>query len=367
MMEKAGRRILRTMVLFIVLSTLITACGNQKIVNNIKLVETVGYDSVENGVRNAVLIANYEEGRSKLEFYVTESNANYDILPRLRTKLDFPNEYGQSRMTLFGETYARKGIKIVTDTMLRHPVISSRMHLGVADRDALEILNITENKRDPYFLSDMIENNIRGGNLPMTNLQVTFFNLYGEGRDVFLPYFTVERGEVKIDGLALFKGDQFKTKITIREAFLLKMLLGNSKNGSIMIPVKGPNPERSDYFLMNSIRSKSRLKVVSIGPPASVSIQLKVDASVRDVPDWMDLTSEDQLASLEKTMEDYFEKEIQNFVSLCKSNTVDPVGFGDLIRSRSYQWDAREFEDHYEALKTTVKVKVKIVQTGAGQ
>lgn len=358
---------LRTTVLFIVLITLMTACGDQKIVNDIKLVETTGYDAVENGVRIAALIANYEEGKSKLEFFVTESNAIYDSLPRLRTKLDFPNEYGQVRMTLFGETYARKGIKKVTDTMMRHPVISSRMHLGVADRDALEILNVTENKRDPYYLFDMIENNIRGGNLPMTNLQVTFFNFYGEGRDVFLPHFTVERGEVKIDGLALFEDDQFKTKISIRDAFLLKMLLGNSKNGSIMVPVKGPNQERSDYFLMNSIGSKSRLKVISVGPPASVSIQLKVDASVRDVPEWMDLTSDDQLASLEKVMEDYLENEIQKFISLCKSKNVDPVGFGDLIRSRSYQWDARAFKDHYEALKTTVSVKVTIVQTGAGQ
>lgn len=358
---------LRATFLFIVLSTWITACGNPKIVNNIKLVQTVGYDAVENGVRTAALIANYEEGKSKLEFFVTESNTIYDSSPRLRTKLDFPNEYGQMRMALFGETYARRGIKIATESLIRHPVISSRMHLGVADRDALEILNVTENKRDPYFLFDMIENSIRNGNLPMTNLHVTLFNYYGEGRDVFLPYFTVERGEIKIDGLALFKGDQFQTQISIRDTFLLKMLLGNSKSGSIMVPVRGPNQERGDYFLMNSIGSKSRLKVISVGPPASVSIQLKVDASVRDVPEWVDLTSEDQLASLEKMMEDYFENEIQKFVSLCKTNKVDPLGFGDLIRSRSYQWDARDFEDHYEALKTTVSVKVTIVQTGIGQ
>ncbi|MEF3305824.1 Ger(x)C family spore germination protein [Paenibacillus sp. GYB003] len=184
---------MKTTFLFIVLCTCMTACGNPRVVNNIKLVQTVGYDAVESGVRNAALIANYEEGKSKLEFFVTESNSVYDSLPRLRTKLDFPDEYGQLRMTLFGETFARKGIKIVTDAMARHPVVSSRMHLGVADRDALEMLNVTENKRDPYYLSDMIENNSKGGNLPMTNLHVTLFNLYGEGRDVFLPHFTMER------------------------------------------------------------------------------------------------------------------------------------------------------------------------------
>ncbi|MEF3305823.1 Ger(x)C family spore germination C-terminal domain-containing protein [Paenibacillus sp. GYB003] len=165
----------------------------------------------------------------------------------------------------------------------------------------------------------------------------------------------------------MFKGDQFKTKVGLKDAFLLKTLLGNSKNGSILVPVKGPNQERSDSFLMNSIGSKSRLKVVGVGPPASVSIRLTVDVSVKDVPEWMDLGSEDQLASLEQTIEDYLENEIQTFVSLCKANRVDPVGFGDLIRSRSHRWDAREFEEHYGALKTTVSVKATIVQTGAGQ
>ncbi|WP_181873502.1 Ger(x)C family spore germination protein [Paenibacillus prosopidis] len=356
---------MRKAFLIIVLSTLITACGDQNIVNNIKLIQTVGYDAARNGIQSAALITNYEEvGKTKLEFFVTESNSMYDSMPRLNTKLDFPIEYGQLRMALFGETFARKGIETAITSLIRDPKISLRTHLGVADRDALEILNVTENKRDPYFLFDMIKQNIRSGNFPLTNLHVTFFNFFGEGRDVFLPYFTVEHGEIKIDGLALFKGDKFKTKISIREAFLLKMLLENSKNGSIMVPVRGPNQNRGDYFLMNSIGSKSTFKVISIGPPACVSIHLKLDAQVRDVPKWINLASKDQRVWLEKMMEAYFEKEIQKFVSLCKRNNVDPVGFGDLIRSRSYKWDDRDFQDHYEALKTTVSVNVTIVQTG---
>jgi Ger(x)C family germination protein len=356
---------LRKTFLLIVLSTLITACGDQKIVNNIKLMQTVGYDAVENGVRSAAVITNYEEaGKMKLEFFVTESKSLYDSMPRLNTKLDFPIEYGQLRMALFGETFARKGIDTVMASLIRDPKISLRMHLGVADRDALEILNVSESKGDPYFLSDMIEQNISSGNLPLMNLHANFYDFFGEGRDVFLPYFTVERGEIKIDGLALFKDDKFKTNISISDAFILKMLRENSKNGRITIPLRGPNQQHGDYFLMKSIGSKSRFKVISIGPPASVAIRLKLDVQVRDVPRWIDLTSEDQRAWLEKMMEAYFEKEIQKFVSLCKRHSVDPVGFGDLIRSRSYKWDPRDFHVHYKSLKTTVSVKVTIVQTG---
>lgn len=359
---------MRITFLIILLCTFITACGNQNVVNDIKLVQTVGYDAVENGVQTVAVIANYEEeGEAKLEFYVTESNSLFDSIPRLKTKLDFPVEYGQLRMALFGETFARKGIKAAIDSIYRNPKISLMMHFGVADRDALKILNIPENRRDPYFLSDMIEQNYRRGNLPLMTLHGINFNLYGEGRDFFLPYITEERGKIKIDGIALFEDDKFKTTISIKDAFILKMLLGNSKNGSIMVPVKESDQKDDDYFLMNSIRSKAKLKVISIGPPASVSIHVDLDVQVRDVPKWIDLTSEDQLTSLEKNIKDYLEKDIQNLVTLCKRNNVDPVGFGDLIRSKSYKWDARDFQTHYEALETTVSVKVKIVQTGAGE
>jgi hypothetical protein len=60
-MEKAGTMDLRKTFMIIVLCALMTACGDQKIVNNIKLVQTVGYDAVENGIRSAAVIANYEQ------------------------------------------------------------------------------------------------------------------------------------------------------------------------------------------------------------------------------------------------------------------------------------------------------------------
>jgi hypothetical protein len=51
----------------------------------------------------------------------------------------------------------------------------------------------------------MIEQNMRNGNLPLMNLHESLFNYYGEGRDMFLPYFKIDHGEVIIDGLALLE------------------------------------------------------------------------------------------------------------------------------------------------------------------
>lgn len=361
-----GHKDLRKTLLIILSSMcMTTACGEQKIVNNIKLVQTVGYDIEETGIQSAAIIANYEEsGKAKLEFFQTKSSSLYDSMQMLNAKLDFPIEYGQLRMALFGETLARRGIEEVITGLNRDPKISLRMHLGVADGNSSDILNVPESKRDPYFLSDMIEQNMKHGNLPFMNLHETVFNYFGEGRDIYLPYFTVERGETKIEGLVLFKEDKYVTKIGMQEAMILKMLVGNSKEGSLNIPVRGPNSARDESFLMTSIGSKSSFKVIRVGLPASVAVHMKLEAQVRDVPKWIDLATKDQLDWLESMMASYFEKEIRKFISLCKRNNVDPIGFGDLIRSRSQKWDAQDFLRSYEALETTVNVNVTIVHTG---
>ncbi|TCN01066.1 Ger(x)C family germination protein [Paenibacillus sp. BK033] len=353
--------------LIIVLCALLSACGDTNVVNSIKFVQTIGYDAVENGVTSSAIIANYEEqGKSKLEFYVTESKSIYDSMPKLNMKLDFPIEYGQLRMALFGERFARKGIKTAIESLIRDPKISSRTHLGVADREALKILNIKENRNDPYFMSDMIEQNIRYGNLPRINLHLTFFDFYGSGRDFFLPHFTVERDELKLDGIALFKEDKFKTKIGIKDSFLMKLLMENSLNGSIMVPVTGSDQAGDEFFLMNSIHSKTRYKVIQTGPPASIAIKVKLEAQVKDVPQWIDLTSKEQIALLESCIETYCQNEIRKFIALLQSNDVDPLGLGDLIRSRTKDWDPQAFQRHYKELSTTVSVTARIIRTGAG-
>lgn len=63
---------------------------------------------------------------------------------------------------------------------------------------------------------------------------------------------------MKIDGLALFKDDKFVTKVSIREAFLLKLLTDSSRNGSLLMPMKESNDNSTihDYVLMKSIASK---------------------------------------------------------------------------------------------------------------
>lgn len=357
----------RKIFLVIILCAVLSACVDQKIVNEIVLVHAISFDTVANGIKSAALISHFkEQGKTELQVLHTESNSNNGTLPRLNTRTKDPLERGQLRMVLFGKTRAEKGTGTEIHYLLRDPRISSRIQLGVVDRDASELLEIIQKSQEPFFLSDMIEQNMRNGNLPLMNLQISLFNYYGEGRDMFLPYFKIDHGEVIIDGLALFRSDQKITEISMKDAFLLKMLIQNSKNGSCRVPVAGraSNKQGEDFILLRSMHSKANYIVNKVNPIPSISIRLKLETELQEVPDWVDLRSEEQLAQLEKTMGSYLKKEIEKFLSLLKENKVDPVGLGDLVRSRSKEWSAQDFEKIYQVIKTTVSVQVKIANTG---
>lgn len=348
--------------------TLVSACANQKLVDEIKIVQSMGYDLTDHGVKSVVLYPIFEKkNEAQLEILDTKSNSYYDIIPRLNTKTNDPIEYGQLRMVLFGKTYSQKGIDSVIHSLCRDAKIGSRIHLGVAERDASELLIASNKYKDPYYISGMIGQNIAHGNLPLSNLQEFLFDHYGEGRDPFLPYLILERGNIKIDGIALFSYDKFKTIISMKEAFVLKMLVDNSKNGSYMYPLKGSKSALDEFILLHSVGSKTRYTVDHILPNPTISIKVKLYLQVKDVPEQINLTRGEQIRGLESTIGSYFEKEIHSFISLCQKNKVDPIGFGDLVRSKSLNWNEKDFYAAYEQLKTNVKVDIHIIQTGVGE
>lgn len=351
-----------------VISCHLTSCANQKIVDDIKIVQTIGYDLEGNNVKSSVLFPSFEKkGETDVQLLDTKSNSYYDIIPRLNTKTNNPIEYGQLGMVLFGKRFSEKGIEAVIHSLCRDAQVGSRVQLGVAETEAAEILQLSTKFHVPFYITGMIKQNIENGNLPSMNLQTFLFDFYGEGQDPFLPYIITERGKLKIGGLVLFKHDKYITNISIKKAFILKMLIENSKNGSYLMPLKESRDHDGDDLLMNSVNSHATYKVNEIQPVPSIAISLKLEAQVKDVPDHIDLLREEQMRKLEKDMEAHFIHEIQDFITLCKNNKVDPIGFGDLLRSKSKGWSEQSFESMYPKLKTSVSVHIKIIQTGVGE
>jgi spore germination protein len=347
--------------------TLLSSCARQTVVNKIKLIQTIGYDSSEEGLQGTFLIGSYKKrGEPDEELLESVSSSDSTIMTTLNGKTNGPIEYGQLSMVLLGKSYSQQGIEPIFHILCRDVKISSRLQLGVADGKASELIKLINRHKEPFLLSNIIEQNVKNGNLPHTNLHVSLDDFYGEGQDVFLPLFKADGGEITLNGLALFKGDKYAASISMKEAFLLRLLLENTKNAKFIAHVPGHNKKGED-LLLRSVNSEVSYERIEGAPAPSMTIKLDIKAEVAQAPEWIDLSSKEMHSRLENKLKDYYTQQLEAFIAFCKSKQVDPAGFGDVVRSRTRTWKEEPFYEAYGTMGTKVEVQFSIVQAGLGE
>ena len=352
----------------LILASIVSGCGKQTIVNEVKLVQAVGFDASEEGAATAVLIPRYKkDGEADVELLRTDSVSHFDMIPKLNTKSDGPLEYGQLGLALFGERFAKEGIGSVLESFCKDPKIATRMMMAVTEGEAVETMEKARRHRESTYLSDMAKQNVRSGNLPSTNMHLLLFNFFGGGRDMYMPYFRVRGDEPTIDGTALFRGDRMAGHIGYKESIFLKLLVENGRNASILIPVKEATKGRESYVAIQILRSKAEYEVKRLRPVPSIAIRVELEGVMRKTPAGIDLASTEELEKLERESATYIERELEALLAYCKERRTDPVGLGDRFRSRDRRWNEREFQERYPTLSTQVSVTLNIFQTGVGE
>lgn len=353
---------------FFVISFIVflTGCENERIIDQVQIIESIGYDQHEDEIKGTAIYPTFtEKGQTKLNILMTKSPSYVDILPRLNTKSAHPIEIGQIRLVLFGKKFAEQGIDPVIESLNRDPVVGSRMQVGIAEHTAETILISGKNTNLPFHLSDKINQNIQNGNLPKMNLHLFLENLYNKGRDPYLPYFTIEAGIAHIDGLALFKNDKYINHINLNQSFIVKMLIDGAKNGHYHIKIN--EDENYGLISLKNLDAKAHYTISQIDQVPNISIELTLNTQITDVPPWLNVTANKDILKMENLMNKHFNEEVQQLISLFQEYQVDPIGFRDMVRAKSRKWNYSRFQDMYPHLKTTVNTKVNIIQTGVGE
>ncbi|WP_309122201.1 hypothetical protein [Paenibacillus sp.] len=128
---------------------LLAACGEQAIVNEVKLVQTTGFDLSVKGESSAVLIPLYtKKTKADVELLQADSVSHFNMIPSLNMKSSGTLEYGQVNLAVFGESFAKKGVGTVLDTFCKDPKISTRMILAVTEGEAVELLEQTKKRKN---------------------------------------------------------------------------------------------------------------------------------------------------------------------------------------------------------------------------
>lgn len=344
----------------------LSACSNQQIINKINLAQTGSYDLAGDRVKTAVVIGEYfKKGETKIVMLDAESKTAFDMIPKLHAKSHKTIQYGQLRMILFGRSFAEQGIGSILENFFRDSKVSSKLQLAVAEGEASKLLAATLESNDPLYAMNLVEDNMRYGNLPRRTFQNTLFDYFGEGRDFFLPYVVMDRGELNVGGVALFKGEAYRDRIGINEAFILKLLVENARDGSYTMKI--PNAPAEGYLVIRCVSSKTSLRILRNPPAPAVELRVKLNVALKDIPRSLRLTSDRDLARLESGLEQELKDAITAFIARCAKLEVDPAGLGDFVRSRTRGWSEKQFYAGYPSLRTDVKVDLRITQTGVGK
>ncbi|MEJ9307105.1 Ger(x)C family spore germination protein [Priestia megaterium] len=344
----------------------LTGCENERIIDQVQIIESIGYDQHEDEIKGTAIYPTFtEKGQTQLNILTTKSASYDDILPRLNTKSAHPIEIGQLRLVVFGKKLAKQGIDPIIESLKRDPAVGSRVQLGIAEHTAENILISGKNTNFPFHLGDKINQNIQNGNLPKMNLHLFLDNFYSKGKDPCLPYFTIEEGKAHVNGLALFKNGKYINHINLNQSFIVKMLIGGAKNGRYQIKIN--KNKKNGFISLKNLDAKAHYTISQTDQVPNISIDLTMNTQIKDVPPWLNVTANKDIPKIEKITNDHFNEEVQQLISLFQEYQVDPIGFGDMVRAKSRKWNYIRFQDMYPHLKTTVNTKVNIIQTGVGE
>ncbi|MFC3799524.1 Ger(x)C family spore germination protein [Cohnella sp. GCM10012308] len=358
---KTVRRIAALFTMTLVLG----GCCSSQIVDRISLVQTVGYDRQEGKILTSLLVGEYtEEDKTKVKLLEAESNNSFDMVPLLNKETNKPIEYGQMRLMMFGRSYAEQGIANVLKILSRDVKIQNRCLLAVSDTTAREAMAATADSDDTLFLMNMIAQNTRTAELPGKNLQEVMYGYYGEGRDFFLPYITMDsRHKPQAGGVALFKGDRIVAVAKGAETLYLKLLSEKTRAGMLLVPLEQKGGA-DQYLLLRILNSRPSWTLRTNGSVPSFKIALHMKVGIKSIAETIRLEDDSQAAKLEQTIERFIETGMSDFIEKCQKLGIDPAGFGDYVRTHRRSWDSEAFYAAYPTMKAEVRVNAKLMQSG---
>ncbi|CEG25809.1 Ger(x)C family spore germination protein [Bacillus sp. B-jedd] len=357
----------RTVLIAIVLLFLpLSACGRTKTIDQLSILHTVGYDSLEGGeLRGTLLYPDYTKSKNEdnIQIRKTRGKTSSMLLARTNKQTKNPIELSKIQVIAFGEDYARHGIGHLIDTVFNNPMIATDIQTVVVTPTARKYLEGVK-KNGTLAIDDTIVQNYTTSSMPRTSLHIFMNDYYGEGRDPYMPI--LKQGaetNVYVDGLAIFKDDKFKVRLDNNQAFIFGLLDNFNHQGFYELPIKIGS--HTGDIVIRTMKNKPAWRPGKSNRSRSLELSLNLFVIIREYPDWVHLHNEKDIHLLEKTIEKKVKSEITSLIKTFKENGVDPLGLGDRIRAYNRNWNERTFyKDEYKKLQVKIDVKTTVIQAG---
>jgi spore germination protein len=353
----------KILVQLLVCTVCLLGCTRTRIIDKISIVHVFGFDHAENGgLIGTALYPEYTKSKSSDQIQALEDIAASGVLfvPKMSEHTSTPIELAKIRVLVFGKDYAEAGIKDMVDRLILTPQLGTNIHIAVSAQSARETLN-TFKKEKSLTLYERIQHNIEGQNLPYTNLHVFLNHFYGEGMDAYVPMLTInENNIVKVDGLGIFKNEKLKLHLNEKETILVSVLTDYKTQATYTIDLDKEG--RTELLAVKGFRSKSKWDWDE--KQEKLNLHLHLEWTLTQYPDRFSVEKSEDIVEMKKIIAEKLEKDIEALLTTLKENEVDPLGIGNIVRSKNRVWEEEAFYKKYPSLPINVKVDLQIIHTG---
>lgn len=337
---------------------LLAGCTQKKVIDDINIATGIGIDKADDQLQGSIMIPVFKPDKSMENFIFTaKGTIMRDVAAQMQQKASQPILSGSLDIALFEEKVARDGIVQVLDVFLRDPSVGARVHLAVVDGKAQEVFEGNYGDRgNAQYLKELIEHNMRGGNLPVANLHRFLFDFYQQGKDPYLPYLRKESNKlVTLAGVALFKNEKVVDILHENNLFYFKLLVDRFTMGQVKVK------EEHGEATVKSITSDTKMKLTKRNPyEITVNIRLK---GILTEHQGIRL-EEDEVKKVEKAMEKQINKNCMKLLEQFQKQKVDPIGIGHFVKTKTRNFNFKKWSTDYENVTFKVSTNVRILEVG---
>lgn len=353
-----------TLGLFLIL--LLSGCTflPTNIVNEIDMAQAVGYDLAgKKSIKGTIVFPSFKKDKtSSSEVRTAIGESSKEIRLILNNETRYPLVSGQLRVALYGKKIAKKGINDLVDTLHRDPSIGSLVQLAIVDGEANEIFKMKKYKNEniSIHIHELLEQNMKMGLIPRTDLQSVLFQFFQIGQDPYLPLLKKVNDNIRITGMALFKGDQFVTTISMDDLFIFKALVDTNRTGLRQFILNN-----RDKVVLEALHSNSKYKVKMVHGKPEFTINLKLRTRLQEFAPFEKKRQVFDKKIYQKQVEQEIEKSVFTMITKFKEHQVDPLGLGAKYKERFPVFNEKQWNVDYPNVKVHVNANVEIVQTGS--
>jgi spore germination protein len=355
------------LILFIFL---LTGCAEQRIIDDLAMVNAIGYDYTDNETNPLKVTVTFpiitKDGNYDRKTIIVEGKSTKEAREKVRFKTNLKLESGQARVSLFGQDLAKEGMLPHLHSLVRDASIGTRLKLALAEDEASDVLMLqikNEGQNATYleqFLTKLNRENFR------TNYNIYQFlrDYYDDGIDPILPVFKVERNNIAYNGIGLFHEDKLIEILKPSEARYLFLFREEMNQGVFVEQIDVGEEEKASIMLSYELKDH-HIKVQS-NNRKKASIYIELIGDVVEYTGKEDVSDPKTQKKIEKIITKKINQEGEKLIEKLQKLQVDPLGINRYVRNKMKynEWKALNKYQSYQDMNINVEANVILNSSG---